>query len=63
MDHEKLLQDKEVVEEINRHKWLQSEMVGHDVGFESAASDWFQHYASAWIAHHNKDNNKSKPKK
>ena len=63
MDHEKLLQDKEVVEEINRHKWLQSEMVGYDVGFESAAKDWFEHYAAAWVAHHNKDACKSKCKK
>ncbi len=52
MDREKLLQIKEVVEEINRHKWLQSEMAGYDVGFEKAADDWFQKYAAAWIKHH-----------
>jgi hypothetical protein len=56
MDREKLLQDKEVVEEINRHKWLKSEMVGYDVGFDAAARDWFENFAAAWIAHHNKDN-------
>ena len=60
MDREKLLQDKEVVEEINRHKWLKSEMVGYDVGFDTAAEDWFQNYAAAWINHHSKDKCKSK---
>ncbi len=52
MDREKLFQDKEVLEEINRHKWLRSEMVGYDIGFDVAAKDWFENYASAWIAHH-----------
>ena len=60
MDREKLLQDKEVVEEINRHKWLKSEMAGYDIGFEAAAEDWFQNYACAWITHHNKDKGKCK---
>ncbi len=58
MDREKMLQDKEVVEEINRHKWIKSEMVGYDVGFEAAAEDWFQNYAGAWVCHHNKSKNK-----
>jgi hypothetical protein len=52
IDREKLLLVKEVVEEINRHKWLQSEMVGYDVGFEKAADGWFEKYAPAWLAYH-----------
>jgi hypothetical protein len=52
LDREKLLQTKEVVEEINRHKWLQSEMVGYDVGFDKAADDWFEKYATAWVSYH-----------
>ncbi|MBF0387635.1 MAG: DUF4032 domain-containing protein [Candidatus Omnitrophica bacterium] len=52
LDREKLLQVKEVVEEINRHKWLQSEMVGYDVGFDKAADSWFDNYATAWVAYH-----------
>lgn len=52
LDREKLLQVKEIVEEINRHKWLQSEMVGYDVGFDKATDDWFEKYASAWISYH-----------
>jgi hypothetical protein len=52
IDREKLLQLKEVVEEINRHKWLQSEMAGYDIGFDKAADDWFKNYATAWLTHH-----------
>lgn len=29
---------------INVHKWVMSERAGHDVGMETAARDWFQHY-------------------
>jgi len=50
IDKKKLLQDKDVVEEINRHKWLQSEMVGHDVGFDKASDDWMKNHADAWLA-------------
>jgi len=33
-------------EEILKHKWLESEKIGHDVGFEKALLDWtFQHRA------------------
>lgn len=61
IDREKLLQDKQVVEEIKRHKWLESELAGHDIGFDAAADDWFQKYAADWVAYHSpKKNNKSK---
>ena len=36
-ERDKLLQNKDVVEEINRHKWLRSQMLGYDVGFDAAA--------------------------
>ena len=35
-------------EEILRHKWLQSEALGSDVGFENALLDWMVHHRSAW---------------
>ncbi len=63
IDREKLLQIKEVVEEINRHKWLQSEMVGYDIGFNKAADDWFQKFATAWVAHHLPKNGKDSKNK
>ena len=52
LDPKKLLKDKRVVEEINRHKWLESEIAGFDVGFEKAAEDWIANYAQSWIAYH-----------
>jgi hypothetical protein len=35
-------------EEILKHKWLESEKVGHDIGFEKALLDWIVKYRSAW---------------
>lgn len=34
--------------EIERHKWLESEKAGHDVGFEFAMIDWTLKYKSGW---------------
>jgi hypothetical protein len=35
-------------EEILRHKWIESEKVGYDIGFERALLDWIVRYRSAW---------------
>ena len=35
-----LLKNRKVVEEINRHLWIESEKAGYDIGFEKAAEDW-----------------------
>ena len=35
-------------EEILRHKWLESEKVGHDIGFEKALLDWIVKFRSSW---------------
>ena len=35
-------------EEILRHKWLESEKAGRDVGFEYALTDWIIHHRSKW---------------
>ena len=51
-DPKKLLRDRRVVEEINRHKWLESEIAGYDVGFEKATEDWIANYAQAWLSYH-----------
>jgi len=45
----RLLQDERVVEEINKHKWFQSEQAGTDIGFEQAAQDWINRYAKEWM--------------
>ncbi len=52
IDAKKLLRNKKVIEEITRHKWLESEIAGYDVGFEAAAEDWLKNHASAWISYH-----------
>lgn len=54
IDTKKLLRNKKVIEEINRHKWLESEIAGFDIGFEAAAEDWLKHHAAVWIAYHTK---------
>ena len=35
-------------EEVLRHKWLESEKVGIDVGFEEALTDWMIKHRSEW---------------
>tara|TARA_R110002096_G_scaffold119925_1_gene259906 strand:+ start:1109 stop:1318 length:210 start_codon:yes stop_codon:yes gene_type:complete len=35
-------------DEILRHKWLKSEEVGHDVGFETALVDWTLYHRFTW---------------
>ena len=54
MDARKLLRNKKVIEEINRHKWLESEIAGYDIGFEAAAEDWLKRHAAVWVAYHGK---------
>ncbi len=34
--------------EIERHKYLVSERVGHDIGWDRAAHDWIDKHAAAW---------------
>lgn len=65
MDARKLLRNRKVIAEINRHKWLESEIAGYDIGFEAAAEDWLRKHASAWIKYHFKisSNKKSASKK
>ena len=35
-------------EEILRHKWIESEKAGHDIGFERALTDWILRHRSSW---------------
>ena len=35
-------------EEILRHKWIESEKLGQDIGFERALVDWITRHRSAW---------------
>lgn len=35
-------------EEILRHKWIESEKAGYDIGFERALLDWIVKHRSNW---------------
>jgi hypothetical protein len=35
-------------EEILKHKWIESEKVGKDIGFEKALLDWIVKHRSNW---------------
>jgi hypothetical protein len=35
-------------EEILKHKWIESEKAGYDIGFERALTDWIIKHRSNW---------------
>jgi len=35
-------------EEILKHKWIESEKLGYDIGFERALTDWIIKHRSKW---------------
>ena len=37
-------------EEILRHKWIESERLGQDIGFERALLDWIRKHREGWRA-------------
>ena len=37
-------------EEILKHKWLESERLGYDIGFERALLDWILKHREGWRA-------------
>jgi bacillopeptidase F (M6 metalloprotease family) len=49
---QELLKNKAVIDEINKHKWIESQKVGYDIGFERAAEDWITHFADEWENSH-----------
>ena len=48
----KLLKDRRVVEEIQRHLWIESEKAGYDIGFDKATEDWLKNFSKAWMDYH-----------
>lgn len=36
------------LQEIEQHKYVLSQQLGYDVGWEQAATDWIEHHAGAW---------------
>jgi hypothetical protein len=37
-------------EEILKHKWIESERLGYDIGFERALLDWIRKHREGWRA-------------
>jgi hypothetical protein len=62
-DPKELLKDKRVIEEINRHLWIESEKAGHDIGFERAAEDWLKRFSAEWVKYHMSESGKEKKTK
>lgn len=43
-------------EEILKHKWIESEKAGSDIGFEKALLDWIVKHRSNWRERRMRDN-------
>ena len=52
IDIGKLLNDKRVVAEIERHLWIESEKAGQNIGYEKAKEDWLKRFSKAWLEYH-----------
>ena len=52
ISNSELLKDKDIVDEINRHKWFVSEKEGSDIGFERAAREWIDTYSQQYLNQH-----------
>ena len=56
------LKDERALEEIEKHKWFESEKSGCDVGFENAAADWIQRFGEEWAKYNCSQIRKPSPK-
>jgi len=39
----------ELKREIEKHKWIESEKKGNDIGFEKALTDWMCKHRIGWV--------------
>ena len=46
------------ITEIEKHKWIESEKVGYDVGGNRATHDWMRRYRRLWNTEWDKKNKK-----
>jgi hypothetical protein len=46
---------KQELDEILKHKWIESEKVGYDIGFEKALMDWITHHKAKYTKARQKD--------
>lgn len=47
-----LLKDKLVIDEINKHLWIESQKAGYSIGMERATDEWLRFYAAGWLKYH-----------
>jgi len=47
-----LLNNPQVIQEIEKHKWCESQKAGRDVGLAWAQEDWLKNYAQQWKENH-----------
>ncbi len=62
-DVKELLKDRRVIEEIQKHLWIESQKAGFSIGIERATDEWLRLYADGWMKYHmsdrvNQDNGK-----
>lgn len=51
-DLRELLKKKEVLEEINKHLWIESQKAGYSIGIERATDEWLRLYAMGWMKYY-----------
>ena len=39
----------DLIAEINRYKWIESEKLGHDIGMERALREWMSKHYAGWL--------------
>ena len=44
--------DKSQQDEINKHRWIESEKIGRDIGFDKASQDWLKNHFGSWKKYH-----------
>ena len=50
-----LLKDRRVIEEINKHLWIESQKAGYSIGIERATDEWLRMYATGWMKYNMPD--------
>jgi len=46
--HYSFLNDESALTEIRKHKWIESQKAGREIGFVTAALDWIKKYGHEW---------------
>ena len=48
-DVQELLQDKRVIDAINKHLWIESQKAGYSLGIDRATDEWLRLYSFGWL--------------